>query len=1107
MRPGVPWNVKGIEAEAREAAQLAARRAGVSLGEYLTQLIMTEGRPGGGSSGYSQAYQQAYQPGDGTYGPQPMPQYQPPVPSLRYPHAVPQAQPQSYSQAFQQHIANAVPQRQDPQQRYEQQPRYDQQPPRYDQQARYEPQQQPRYDQQPQQYPQQPQGQPQQQHDPQNGPAQQFDNQLRGSEFAVVAHGLRDMADRLESSERRAQTAIATVNQSVAAMQDRIDAAERVKHLADVAFTSAADALAQSARDQVHAFESLESTVRSVQKRMNDIEAGNVEWPSKDAIGKLEGALGQLQKRLGDLETSKPEPVYKDALGRLEVTLGQLQKRLGEIEQANAELPNKDALTRLETWINDVRHDVADSEKRSREDISQLAKFMRELGTRVDTTEKTVAQVTGATKNVNDGVSARLDALEARSSSIFDEMRGQLSSIDGRLAQTSAAKNAVQPEQFSALKKSVEGLSERVEQNASKGGVHPEAFAALKRSVDTLSSTFDGLTERLDLVSDPVNGPLAGSLSAIGSTLEALTTKIEDGERRAADSVSTMSGALKTISTRLDDSDKKQTLSLQTINRRFDEIDRGTAESSRAVEDSLKALTQRLEVSDKKHKEAIGGLRLTVDGLVAKAAAEALPLDSHGRHSAQSSAPNLAQPFAAPPPIMPPPAALDDPPEFPPFSTTTAKALSGMTPPPPSFMADLPPKPDDGFSVSALQTIMAGTLSSPPPTTDLPDLEPESFEPASFDQALTDATALDDDAPFQPKKDDFLSQARRAAKAAAEAEADRVAHKRPKFPLGEEGQGRKVGRLVIVAVAGLAVIAGIIALLFTIPGGGDDEINRPDPGASIGEILNGPATGNSASASSPAEFAPPSAPETASGGAASVAVEPNGLGVPTSETPPASFTAGTSALPGGAPLDTTIAGLEAGAVRGDVNAQFLLGLRYAEGRGVTKDDAKAASLVTKAAQQGLVVAEYRLGAIYERGVGVPKDLAQAKTWYERAAKGGNRKAMHNLAVLFADGTGVGQNFQEAARWFREGADYGLADSQYNLGILLERGMGTEKNTSEAAKWYAIAASQGDSGAAERLEQLKKTMSAADVALSLEAARKFQPKPMNPTANEAPAFAG
>ncbi|MFN9543866.1 MAG: hypothetical protein ACK59B_11955 [Alphaproteobacteria bacterium] len=77
MRPGVPWNVKGIEAEAREVAQQAARRAGVSLGEYLSGLILTEGRaaPGG-------AYPQ--QQGDGTYGPQP--QYRP------------QPAPQSYAQ-------------------------------------------------------------------------------------------------------------------------------------------------------------------------------------------------------------------------------------------------------------------------------------------------------------------------------------------------------------------------------------------------------------------------------------------------------------------------------------------------------------------------------------------------------------------------------------------------------------------------------------------------------------------------------------------------------------------------------------------------------------------------------------------------------------------------------------------------------------------------------------------------------------------------------------------------------------------------------------------------------------------------------------------------
>ncbi|MES1991619.1 MAG: peptidoglycan-binding protein [Pseudomonadota bacterium] len=43
MRSGVPWSVKGIEPEAREAAKQAARRAGVTLGAWLNQVIMDGG--------------------------------------------------------------------------------------------------------------------------------------------------------------------------------------------------------------------------------------------------------------------------------------------------------------------------------------------------------------------------------------------------------------------------------------------------------------------------------------------------------------------------------------------------------------------------------------------------------------------------------------------------------------------------------------------------------------------------------------------------------------------------------------------------------------------------------------------------------------------------------------------------------------------------------------------------------------------------------------------------------------------------------------------------------------------------------------------------------
>jgi len=40
MKPGVPWSVKGIEPDMREAAKIAARRSGMTLGEWLNSKIL-----------------------------------------------------------------------------------------------------------------------------------------------------------------------------------------------------------------------------------------------------------------------------------------------------------------------------------------------------------------------------------------------------------------------------------------------------------------------------------------------------------------------------------------------------------------------------------------------------------------------------------------------------------------------------------------------------------------------------------------------------------------------------------------------------------------------------------------------------------------------------------------------------------------------------------------------------------------------------------------------------------------------------------------------------------------------------------------------------------
>lgn len=42
MKPGIPWSVKGIEPEARVVAKRAARRAGITLGEWLNTVILDQ---------------------------------------------------------------------------------------------------------------------------------------------------------------------------------------------------------------------------------------------------------------------------------------------------------------------------------------------------------------------------------------------------------------------------------------------------------------------------------------------------------------------------------------------------------------------------------------------------------------------------------------------------------------------------------------------------------------------------------------------------------------------------------------------------------------------------------------------------------------------------------------------------------------------------------------------------------------------------------------------------------------------------------------------------------------------------------------------------------
>jgi localization factor PodJL len=186
--------------------------------------------------------------------------------------------------------------------------------------------------------------------------------------------------------------------------------------------------------------------------------------------------------------------------------------------------------------------------------------------------------------------------------------------------------------------------------------------------------------------------------------------------------------------------------------------------------------------------------------------------------------------------------------------------------------------------------------------------------------------------------------------------------------------------------------------------------------------------------------------------------------------------------------------LRAAALAGDATAEFEVATRFFEGRGVPPSSEQAARWLDSAAKKGLAAAQFRLGGFYEKGIGVKKDLAAARDMYRGAADKGNGKAMHNLAVLYAEGINGPADYRTAAHWFRKAADRGITDSEYNLAILYARGIGVEQNYAESYKWFMLAANAGDTEAAKKRDEVASHLDAQSLAAAQSAVQKWTAEP-------------
>ena len=136
---------------------------------------------------------------------------------------------------------------------------------------------------------------------------------------------------------------------------------------------------------------------------------------------------------------------------------------------------------------------------------------------------------------------------------------------------------------------------------------------------------------------------------------------------------------------------------------------------------------------------------------------------------------------------------------------------------------------------------------------------------------------------------------------------------------------------------------------------------------------------------------------------------------------------------------TALKGFRFHAEQGNAAAQTNLGILYANGRGVVRDDKEAVRWYRKAARQGYANAQTNLGVMYDHGRGVRQNVGEALRLYRLAAAQGEPYAQNNLGNMYANGRGVVRNVKEAERWYRKAAGQGHADAQASLKVILSAG--------------------------------------------------------------------
>lgn len=153
---------------------------------------------------------------------------------------------------------------------------------------------------------------------------------------------------------------------------------------------------------------------------------------------------------------------------------------------------------------------------------------------------------------------------------------------------------------------------------------------------------------------------------------------------------------------------------------------------------------------------------------------------------------------------------------------------------------------------------------------------------------------------------------------------------------------------------------------------------------------------------------------------------------------------------------------------GEQKAQYMLGVRYLQGKGLPLDPAEGVKWLQKAVANGSADAAYTLANMYDRGFYVSNDKTKAAQLYELGlnASGAKIVVTVRLGQMYEFGLGVPVNYEHAMELYQIAAKpepifhNRSENAEFMIGRLYAQGKGVPKDYTKAMQWFLKAAGQG-----------------------------------------------